>query len=80
MFKDRFLKPIVMKESFSTAVCNLLHGLLNVNVILFSLFSYIIIFLILKPEQRLGYAGTQEVKNHEFYVNIDWEKLYRKEI
>ena len=27
------------------------------------------------PKKRLGYNGAQEVKNHPFFKNIDWENL-----
>ncbi|KAL4466816.1 hypothetical protein ABPG74_010413 [Tetrahymena malaccensis] len=63
MFKDRFLKPIEMKEWFSPAAKSLLSGLLNIN-----------------PELRLGFKGIQEIKEHEFYASLNWDKLYKKEI
>lgn len=40
MFKDRFVKPIVIKEGYSSAVRNLLLRLLNVKVFLNSLSKY----------------------------------------
>ena len=29
-----------------------------------------------KPSKRLGYGGTNEVKNHVWFRNFEWEKLY----
>ena len=33
-----------------------------------------------KPENRIGFGGYAEVKNHAFFQDFDWEKLYNKEI
>ena len=33
-----------------------------------------------KPQNRLGLNGPLEVKNHEWLVDFDWEKLYNKEL
>jgi hypothetical protein len=33
-----------------------------------------------KPSERLGYNGPEEVKQHPWFNDIDWEKLYRKEV
>ncbi|KAJ6230059.1 non-specific serine/threonine protein kinase [Anaeramoeba flamelloides] len=30
------------------------------------------------PKKRLGYNGAEEIKNHEFFDGIDWEKLYNR--
>lgn len=34
------------------------------------------------PENRLGYGpnGCKQIKSHEFFSTIDWNKLYRREI
>lgn len=32
------------------------------------------------PSNRLGASGIQELKDHAFFVSIDWDKLYHKEI
>lgn len=34
------------------------------------------------PQNRLGAGpnGIQDIKNHEFFANIDWDALYRKEV
>ncbi|CAO2628806.1 Ribosomal protein S6 kinase alpha-2 [Lemmus lemmus] len=32
------------------------------------------------PCNRLGIDGVEEIKRHPFFVTIDWNKLYRKEI
>jgi p90 ribosomal S6 kinase len=34
------------------------------------------------PENRLGYGqhGYTQIKNHEFFSTIDWQKLYRRKI
>ena len=34
----------------------------------------------LKPKLRLGYTGTEEIKEHPFFENIDWFKLERRGI
>jgi serine/threonine protein kinase len=34
-----------------------------------------------KQEDRLGFiGGIQEVKKHEFFKNVDWDKVYKKQI
>ena len=33
-----------------------------------------------EPSQRLGYNGFDEIKSHLWFNEIDWEKLYRKEV
>lgn len=32
------------------------------------------------PTKRLGYYSADEIKNHPWFKDIDWDKLYRKEI
>ena len=32
--------------------------------------------LVLDPQQRLGANGVQEVKQHEFFANVDWNTVY----
>ena len=37
--------------------------------------------LVLDPEQRLGYHdGAEEITRHEFFSEMDFEALYRKEV
>jgi len=40
------------------------------------------IILQMEPSQRLGYGenGTQNIKDHKWFADIDWVKLYNKEI
>ena len=33
-----------------------------------------------KPKKRLGYNGIEEIKNHPWMKDIEWELLYRKKI
>ena len=33
-----------------------------------------------KPNNRLGINGPQEVKNHEWLVDFNWEGLLKKEL
>ena len=34
-----------------------------------------------EPEHRLGYQkGAEEIMNHDFFVSIDWNALYKKEV
>lgn len=33
-----------------------------------------------KPANRLGLNGAQDVKNHPWFAEFDWEKLKRKEL
>lgn len=41
----------------------------------------IIKMLYFSPEFRLGYEqGSEEIKNHPFFKDMDWDKLYNKEI
>ncbi|XP_073737024.1 ribosomal protein S6 kinase alpha-6 isoform X2 [Callorhinus ursinus] len=32
------------------------------------------------PANRLGSEGVEEIKRHIFFANVDWNKLYRKEV
>jgi len=32
------------------------------------------------PNTRLGARGSEEVKTHEYFADVDWGKVYRKEI
>uniref|UniRef100_A0A7N5KTN2 non-specific serine/threonine protein kinase n=1 Tax=Ailuropoda melanoleuca TaxID=9646 RepID=A0A7N5KTN2_AILME len=32
------------------------------------------------PANRLGSEGVQEIKRHLFFANVDWNKLYRREV
>lgn len=32
------------------------------------------------PKRRLGYTGSEVIKEHPFFKDIDWAKLQRKEI
>lgn len=32
------------------------------------------------PTKRLGYNGFEEIQNHPWFKEIDWDALYRKEI
>ncbi|XP_077616091.1 ribosomal protein S6 kinase alpha-6, partial [Crocuta crocuta] len=32
------------------------------------------------PANRLGSEGVEEIKRHIFFANVDWNKLYRREI
>ncbi|CAG9326968.1 unnamed protein product [Blepharisma stoltei] len=33
-----------------------------------------------EPQNRLGFKGVSEVKNHPWVKNVEWEKLLRKEV
>ena len=38
------------------------------------------IFLNIKPKKRLGFNdGAKEIKNQEFFNEINWEKVYKKQ-
>nr|KAF6492935.1 ribosomal protein S6 kinase A6 [Molossus molossus] len=32
------------------------------------------------PANRLGSEGVEEIKRHHFFANIDWNKLYKREV
>lgn len=32
------------------------------------------------PTKRLGYNGFDEIKNHPWFKDINWEALYKKEV
>lgn len=36
--------------------------------------------IVANPKNRLGYKGSLEIKNHRFFQNINWEKVYAKKI
>lgn len=31
-----------------------------------------------KPEERIGYANTEDIKKHEFFQDINWEEMEQK--
>jgi serine/threonine protein kinase len=65
MFRQIVEKPPVMKKEFSTEARDLLKRLLDP-----------------KPSTRLGNgpSGSKEIKEHPFFSDIDWVKLYNKEL
>ena len=32
------------------------------------------------PQERLGYKGSDEIKQHPWFSDIDWDAMYRKEV
>lgn len=32
------------------------------------------------PKERLGANGVEEIKNHKYFEDIDWEKLAKREV
>lgn len=42
--------------------------------------DFIVRLLDKNPRKRLGHRGKKEVINHPWFNDIDWKKLYRKEI
>lgn len=32
------------------------------------------------PKNRIGVKSKEEIKNHEFFAEIDWDLLYKKKI
>ncbi len=42
--------------------------------------SIISLLLKKKPFERLGSKGTEEIKKHEFFKDIDFSKLLKKEV
>lgn len=33
-----------------------------------------------KPKKRLGYGGSNEIKEHPFFININWAQLERRSV
>jgi serum/glucocorticoid-regulated kinase 2 len=60
-----YTKPVTMHAFFSEDIKSLISQLLKVN-----------------PKDRLGYGkkGSQNVKNHPYFKNIDWEMVASKKI
>ena len=38
----------------------------------------LLVWLISRPESRLGKNGAQEIKNHPFFRGVDWEGIRRQ--
>lgn len=32
------------------------------------------------PKKRLGFNGVDEIKNHPWFKNIDWKKVYNRKL
>ena len=32
------------------------------------------------PKKRLGARGVEEIKNHKFFKNINWKKVYSRDL
>lgn len=64
MLKDIVEKPIPMKPYFSEEAKSILQQLLERN-----------------PAKRIGYGenDAEELKKHEFFADIDWEKVSQKQ-
>ena len=65
---------IPMLPIFSDDAKDLLEGLLNRDVIF--------LLLMIQPKKRLGSGpeGINEIKDHDFYMGIDWVLLEQKKI
>jgi microtubule-associated serine/threonine kinase len=37
----------------------------------------ILLLLVLNPDERLGFNGPQEVKQHPYLADMDWDSLLR---
>ena len=33
----------------------------------------------MQPKKRLGYNGTNEIKNHKFFAEINWKSLENRQ-
>lgn len=33
-----------------------------------------------KPENRLGFGGIEEIKNHDWLKDVNWKKLQKKDL
>jgi serum/glucocorticoid-regulated kinase 2 len=65
MFRQIVEKKPVMKKEFNEDARDLLKKLLNTN-----------------PTKRLGNGpeGAKEIKDHSFFKDIDWKRLYEKDL
>lgn len=65
MFRQIVEKKPTMKREFSDDAKDLLKKLLEPN-----------------PAKRIGNGpeGAKDIKNHAFFNEIDWDKLYKKEL
>lgn len=34
--------------------------------------------LVVNPKQRLGYNGSEEIKNHPFFQGVNWDLAVKK--
>ena len=63
---------IEMQPTFSETSSSLIKGLLEKKVLILNYLTNI------QPKKRLGYNGTSEIKNHQFFSNINWASLEKK--
>ena len=61
MFRNMLTKPVALKPHFSSAACDIIQRLLQVD-----------------PTKRLN--SFAELKQHEFFASVDWEKLAHKAV
>lgn len=57
--------PVNMLPGFSEDASDLISGLLKID-----------------PDDRLGSSvkDAEEIKNHKFFENVDWDNVYKKQI
>lgn len=41
---------------------------------------FVVVSWICKPETRLGSVSFEEICHHPWFADIDWEKLYNKQV
>ena len=64
-------EEIPMMPMFGPEAKSLIKGLLNKDVSCKTITN-------IQPESRLGSNGIQEIKQHEFFYDTDWDKIQSK--
>lgn len=64
------IKPEELPPKWSTDAADFINKVNN----------HVIQLLQRNPNNRLGYNGIEEIKNHPWMASVDWKKMIKKQI